>query len=239
MEIIAIVFFLLFYLAVCAVGLANYILSSLSMMQLADVLGVKNAWLAWIPVGNTYVLGATADQLEAKRGVSHKWGKLLLILSLVVCAVFLLMFVGLFAILAYIGISEATGEFYYEEVLFAPFIVFYLVYIVVLIVAMALSYLTAVCVYKIFEELVPQKSIKYFLLYVLVPFGNVFCFFRCKKLVENELYAKRAAEKAAQEAQSVVADKNAGEDALAFGYDPAPAQEENKEEENTNENDQQ
>ncbi len=239
MGVIAIIFFLLLYLAVCAAGLANYILSSLSMMQLADVLGVKNAWLAWIPVGNTYVLGATADQLEAKRGVSRKWGKLLLILSLVVCAVFLLMFVGLFAILAYIGISEATGDFYYEEILIAPFIVFYLVYIVVLVAAMALSCLTAVCIYKIFEELVPQKAIKYFLLYVLVPFGNVFCFFRCKKLVEDELYAQRSAAKAAQEAQSGVVDKNAGDDALAFGYDPAPSREENKEEENTNENDQQ
>lgn len=244
MEVLAVVFFLVVYLALCAVCLVNYVLTSLSTMQLADVLGVKNAWLAWIPIGNFYVMGATADQLEAKRGVSHKWGKLLLILGLIVVALFFLMFVALFALIAYIGVAEATGEFYNEGILIAPAIFVYLGYIVVMIVVMALSYLTAVCIYKIFEEIVPQKSIKYFLLFVLVPFGNVFCFFRCKKLVEDELLAQRAEQKAAEQESAAPISEIADDTALAFGYDVAAVQEEKTEEEKTeeesnNENDQQ
>ncbi len=246
LSVFAIAFVLILYVALCLGSLVYYVLSALSLMQLADCLGVKNAWLSWLPIGNTYVLGATADKLEERRGISHKWGRLLLILNLVIGAVLGLVFVALLAFIAYIGIAEASGAFYNEEMLIAPFVGIYLIYFVVIFVAMAVSYLTVICAYKIFEEIAPKKSIKYLLICLLVPFGNVFCFFRCKKLLEAQLRAQQAAqaqaaaEQAAPIAESAQEPEKAGDAALAFGYDATPsAQEEKKDEEKTDENDQQ
>ena len=84
-------------------------LYSLGLMGLANRTGVKNAWLAWIPVANVYVLGATADMLEEKRGLSHKWSKFLLILTIAVAALFFLFFVSLIALVVYISMMEGIG----------------------------------------------------------------------------------------------------------------------------------
>ena len=213
-EVIAVVVALLLYLFFSAILFARYILYSLGLMGLAKRTGVKNAWLAWIPVANVYVLGATADMLEEKRGLSHKWSKFLLILTVAVAALFTLFFVSLIALVVYIGMMEGIGAtspdaFFAGEMFLLPMIAFYLIYIVLIVISMALSYLNIICVYKIFEEIAPQKSIKYFLIYVLVPFGDVYCLFKCKKLIPEP----------AAPAEPPMGDP-------AFGYDASAVQQE-------------
>lgn len=213
-EVIAVVVALLLYLFFSAILFVRYILYSLGLMGLAKRTGVKNAWLAWIPVANVYVLGATADMLEEKRGLSHKWSKFLLILTVAVAALFTLFFVSLFALVVYISMMEGIGAtsadaFFAGEMFLLPMIAFYLIYIVLIVISMALSYLNIICVYKIFEEIAPQKSIKYFLIYVLVPFGDVYCLFKCKKLIPEP----------AAPAEPPMGDP-------AFGYDASAVQQE-------------
>lgn len=50
------------------INLAVYIVTSLALYTLANRRGIKNPWLAWIPLGNMWILGAIADdyQLKAK-----------------------------------------------------------------------------------------------------------------------------------------------------------------------------
>ena len=215
MELIGVAVFLLMYLLICTVAFARYILFSLGLMGLAKRAGVKNAWLAWIPVANVYILGDTADHLEEKRGVSHKWAKLLLILTIAVAALFTLFFVAMIAFVTYVSIMESMASlssdaFFTGEFFILPMIAFYLIYIVLIIVSMALNYLNIICVYKIFEEIAPQKSIKYLLIYMLVPFGDVYCLFKCKKLIP---------------APAETAEPPAGDP--AFGYDASALQQEN------------
>lgn len=211
---IAVVVAMLLYLFFSAILFVRYILYSLGLMGLANRTGVKNAWLAWIPVANVYVLGATADMLEEKRGLSHKWSKFLLILTVAVAALFFLFFVSLIALVVYISMMEgigatSPGAFFAGEMFLLPMIAFYLIYIVLLVISMALSYLNIICVYKIFEEIAPQKSIKYFLIYVLVPFGDVYCLFKCKNLIPEP----------AAPAEPPMGDP-------AFGYDASAVQQE-------------
>ena len=60
--------FLVIFLAVLGVvllfALAFWIIRSLSLMKLAKRRGIQNAWLAWIPIGNYWVLGSVADQYQ-------------------------------------------------------------------------------------------------------------------------------------------------------------------------------
>jgi len=255
----AIFFVLLIYAAVGLISLVYYVLYSLSLMKLASAKGVDNAWLAWLPVGNAYVLGATADRLEERRGISHKWGKLLVILNLVIGVLFAVAFIALFAFIAYVGIAEASGMFYDESILIAPFLGIYFTYVGIMVVAMVVRILAVICAYKIFEEIDPKKSVKYILLYLLVPFGDVFCFFRCKNKAPyaDLMQAESAPETAPatvtpevtlaeKKAEPVSSDevRPGGEEPspeLVFGYDTPPSQEEEKtnDEEKNHENDQQ
>ena len=50
---------ILFSLAVSAVF---YVLQSLSLYTIANRRGIRNPWLAWIPVGSSWTIGCISDQ---------------------------------------------------------------------------------------------------------------------------------------------------------------------------------
>ena len=45
-----------------AMGIAAYVLTALAYYTVANRRGLKNAWLAWIPVANLWLLGSISDQ---------------------------------------------------------------------------------------------------------------------------------------------------------------------------------
>ena len=48
-------------LVCCLVG---WILRSMSLYSIAKRRGIRNAWLAWIPIGSNWILGSVADQYQ-------------------------------------------------------------------------------------------------------------------------------------------------------------------------------
>ncbi|MBQ3075060.1 MAG: hypothetical protein IJC26_03240 [Clostridia bacterium] len=177
----AMILFVIFYGLLGLALLVHYVLYSLFLTELGSRLGNRNSWLAWIPVVNLYALGACADRLEEKRGIFHKWRTLLLFLSIGVYAFLILGFAGIIAFLIYMVVIEGNLAPSFSDL--APILFFYLMYFFALLGASALQFLRVICAYKIFEELKPEKSIKYILLTLLVPFGDVYCLFRCKKMI--------------------------------------------------------
>ena len=45
-------------------SLIFWIISALSLQAIARRRGIRNAWLAWVPVGNEWILGSIADQYQ-------------------------------------------------------------------------------------------------------------------------------------------------------------------------------
>ena len=45
-------------------SLIFWIISALSLQSIARRRGIRNAWLAWVPVGNEWILGSIADQYQ-------------------------------------------------------------------------------------------------------------------------------------------------------------------------------
>ena len=41
-----------------------WIISALSLQSIARRRGIRNAWLAWVPIGNEWILGSIADQYQ-------------------------------------------------------------------------------------------------------------------------------------------------------------------------------
>ena len=75
-------------LAVLAVCLVLYVLQSIGIYAIAKRRGIHHPWLAWLPIGNYWIVGCISDQYQyvVKERVRNK-RKVLLTLSIVSLAV--------------------------------------------------------------------------------------------------------------------------------------------------------
>lgn len=178
-ALIAVVCVLAFWLIVMGIGLVQYILTSLALYTIADRRGIKNPWLAWLPVAYYWLLGSIADNYDETHGINRSWRKTLLILALIFIGGFTLCYAALFVFIILTSINAAAAE-----TLATPFVVgFFVVYfalIAIFLVAGALAVLSQICYFKVFESTVPEKAVKYMLISLLVPLGSAICLYKCR-----------------------------------------------------------
>lgn len=175
---------LLVYLLLMAFLIVNYVFQSLSLHTLARRRGIANPWLAWIPYGNYWIIGALARDHDKQNGISRRWDKILLILSIIGSASFITTYI-VFIVYAIINAAsmEAAGITYGEDIaaeLLGGILIIYALLIAAAVVMSAVTTLTYICLFKIYESTVPEKAIKYFLIHLLVPFAAPFCLFACR-----------------------------------------------------------
>lgn len=65
---------LAYYFLMFAFGVVSYVLMSIGMYRLAKSRWIRNPWLAWIPLGNLWILGSVSDQYRyvVKNEVNHR-----------------------------------------------------------------------------------------------------------------------------------------------------------------------
>lgn len=167
------------YLVVIGVAIANYIMSSLAIYKLASRRKISNPWMAWLPFANDWIVGKITDDYDERNGMKRKWRVVLLVLSLIsvigLVVTYVSMIVWMFNITAQYEHSEPP-----VDEIFGGMIFVYVVLIVVALVATAYTFCKAICIYKIFESTVPKKSVKYMLLYLMVPLAGAICLLKCK-----------------------------------------------------------
>lgn len=183
MEILISFLVILTFVLLLALCVAIYVVNAVGLMRVAKQSGVKHAWLAWLPVIKVWVLGATAQAFDAKRGINRKWGKTLLGLYIVGYVIYMPAYIGIICYAFIQSMAYNTSVYYDPTVMLSGFatilVIFYCILLIsalVLIVAGAIQY---VCLYKIFEGFVPEKSLKYFVLSLLVPMAMGICFIKC------------------------------------------------------------
>ena len=70
------------------IGIVGYVFQSIGLYTIAKRRGIKNPWLAWVPIGCNWILGSIADQYQyVVKGKIRNKRKVLLILSLCPVAV--------------------------------------------------------------------------------------------------------------------------------------------------------
>ena len=90
-----------------AFGLVMYILRSLALHTIAKRRGLQNAWLAWIPVGQEWIIGSVSDQYQyLTKGKIQNRRKILLGLQLAATVI------G--TVYSVFSASQAIGELMYE-----------------------------------------------------------------------------------------------------------------------------
>lgn len=95
------------------ISIAAYILLALGMYSIAKRRGIKNPWLAWIPVANMWLLGCISDQYRyVAKGQEKSKRKMMLVLSILNTLVTLILVVALlvwvFGLMSQMGILDMS-----------------------------------------------------------------------------------------------------------------------------------
>ncbi|MBQ8185226.1 MAG: hypothetical protein IJ036_05525 [Lachnospiraceae bacterium] len=170
-----------YYLVVVGIGIASYITVSMALYTLAKERRISNAGLAWVPVGNMWILGAIADYHDELKGEKRKWRTLLLVLSLISIAGIVVVYIIaiVFVMIAtFSGMTEGATAMGAGAIILVIFLV--ILFILLMLAATANQFCCIICYNKIYEALAPKKSIKYLLLSILVPVANGVCLLKCR-----------------------------------------------------------
>lgn len=171
------------YFAVLAIGILEYVLTSLALHRIAKRRQIGCPWLAWIPYGNYWIIGSIADNYDARNGIQRKWRITLLLLPIIGMIVYFIvyisMMVSIFAKLApYMNRSYIPDSVMLD--LIPLIIVFVILFVITIMVLSASQVLSTICQYKIYESTVPEKALKYMIISLLVPLGSSICLFLCR-----------------------------------------------------------
>ena len=168
---------LLILLGVLAVALLVsvifWVISSLSLQAIARRRGIRNAWLAWVPIGNQWILGSIADQYQHLiQGKITSRRKILLWLGL---ANFVVSVIG--GILS--GVIGATAQT--EE----QMMVFSVVNLVSSLGGMALGITVLVFYhmsnYHLYRSCNPKNAVAFLVLGIIFPITQPFFYLSCRK----------------------------------------------------------
>ena len=167
---------LLILLGVLAVALLVsvifWIISSLSLQSIARRRGIRNAWLAWVPIGNQWILGSIADQYQHLiQGKITSRRKILLWLSVV------------YFVVAVVGgvISGVTGALARTE---EQVMVFSVVNLVSSLGGMVLGITVMVffqmCNYDLYRSCNPKNATVFLVLGIIIPVCEPFFYLACR-----------------------------------------------------------
>ena len=171
------VFILLFYLLMFAFAVVSYIFTALGMYTIARRRGIHHAWLAWLPIGNAWLLGSISDQYQyVAKGRVRNRRKVLLGLSLGMIALLVLMLIALVVML----ITEAAAIDATEVVFGGTLATVLLGYFAILIMTIVLLVFYYIALYDLFASCEPDNCVLYLVLGILFSVALPFFIFACR-----------------------------------------------------------
>lgn len=168
-------FFFTFFIGAIAVsaviGIAIYLLESISVYKMAKRAEIKNPWLAFIPVANDWVFGTLAEKYKKKNGTkSARFGIILPVLEGIV----LIEAIAL-TIFTVISIKEITGyaldavntstEMVPEQ--FMSLIPVIILYFALMAVAIAYAVVFFIALWRVYSSFDKSNATLYILLSVI------------------------------------------------------------------------
>ena len=154
-------------------SLIFWIISALSLQSIARRRGIRNAWLAWVPIGNQWILGSIADQyqhlIQAKITARRK-----LLLWLNVGYAMLIIANGLVQ-----GMTELAAHT--EEQL----LIWGLASTAISLARLAVSITTLVFYhmsnYDLYRSCNPKNAVTFLVLGIIFPVAQPFFYLSCRK----------------------------------------------------------
>lgn len=171
---------LLFILLMLAFAVVSYVLNAVSFYRIAKRRGIHNAWLAWVPIGNYWLIGSISDQYQYV--VNHKMTnrrRILLILGIVTGAMSVVYTVlqtsTLLAFNADAGMGNEIGMV----------AVSMLVYLVWLAVAVTASVFLYIAYYDLYRSCKPGSAVLFLVLSIFFSVATPFFLIACSNSDEG------------------------------------------------------
>jgi hypothetical protein len=175
---IMLVFYLVYVLFMLAISVGTYVLQALSLYTIAKRRGIRNPWLSWIPVGNTWILGSISDQYQyVVKGKVRNKRKVLLVVDLVqYILASVLSIVGLAMLFTVVFAAmgpnfEPANEAVIQQLVMEQigyFLLLLAAYLVVGALAIAAAVLRYFCLYDLYTSCDPRNSVLYLVLSIFV-----------------------------------------------------------------------
>ena len=169
--------FLIFYIAYLAFALACYIFRSLGLYTIAKRRGIYSPWLAWIPVGNLWILGSISDQYQymVMNRVKKRRNTLL---GLSIATLILSLPIGIIS-----GFTAAMGVSDSLAMLSGLVLVLTIFALAVLSIVSAVFYYMAL--YDLYRSCAKSDGTLYLILSILFSVAEPFMVFACRNKDEG------------------------------------------------------
>lgn len=181
------VIWLFYFLIVGLVSLVPYVLTAWGTYSIAKRRGIRNPWLAWIPVGNVWILGCISDQYRyvAKGQVKNK-RKALLVLNILLYITLIVMLVLCFVLMfqmissGFGHVQPPMGTDAFEESVIGSMVGLLVVYLVMLGVSVAFTILQYMALYDLYASCDPSNKVLYLVLNIFVSITLPIFIFICR-----------------------------------------------------------
>ena len=180
--------FFVFYLTIFAAAVLNliatYVLKSLGMYTIAKRRGISKPWLAWVPFGQSWMLGCISDQYQmVAKGKQKSKRRLLLTLDIAYCVIY-----GLYMLATYAGelspllLQSGAGEAV-EILLFVQSLCMFVFGISVMVISITYTVYHYIAFYDLYRSCNPRTAVLFLILNIFLPtvVGAVFVLVDCKK----------------------------------------------------------
>lgn len=171
---------MLSWIPAMVLAIAGYVLTALALYQLARRRGLRNPWLAWIPVADSWLLGSVSDQYRyVARGEERAKRKSLLVLGIANLALCLTLVVLSCILLTQMVVGTIQG--YPDEYLFNGVVglVFGILGLLLPVVAVAIAYTIVryMALYDVYRSMDPGNCVLFLVLSILFRVTEPFFLF--------------------------------------------------------------
>lgn len=161
-------------------GIAAYVLTALALYTVAKRRGLKNPWLAWIPVADSYLLGSLSDQYRyVVNGENKSKRKILLVLRILIAVMSTALFAVLIAmcIQAFGGIMRGIGEDELVDQILGLALSLFGLSLPLIGIAIAYTVFRYMALYDVYKSMDPSNCILFLVLSILFGITRPFFLF--------------------------------------------------------------
>ena len=180
------------------IGVLAYVFTALSLYTIAQRRGIKNPWMAWVPVLNVWILGCISDQYRyVVKGEVRSRRKVLLILNIVkklgVIAAIAMVIMGFVNLIVHAEILETGSNRAIVEFLGRQFMPALGAAILMGVVSLVSFVFAAMAYYDLFASCEPENKVLYLVLGLLINITLPIFLFLCRHK-DLGMPARRAAQ---------------------------------------------
>ncbi len=178
-------YFLVAYLVIMLLSFVYsvlvYVLQSLGMYTIANRRGIRNPWLAWIPVVNVWTLGSISDQYQyVVKGKIRNRRKILLGLGIANIVLMIPLLISYFEFLSSALENTFANDAEMME-LMGPLLLMLGIALVIMVVAVVQTVFAYIAYYDLFASCKPDNAVLFLVLSIFFSFLLPYFVFACRK----------------------------------------------------------